>query len=222
MYSENAAREGALQDAGDYRKFLCGLQMVMEGSVLEDARERVIELIHKTNQFNLTTRRYNWSQLAGAVRDGFGRCYRLKDRFGDNGIIGVVAVARDSEDDARIDIWLMSCRVLGRNVEEAILADIVAQARALGVRRLIGEYIPTAKNGLVSELFPRLGFDEIRRNGTGVFYGLALDGSGAGAGVEFIELLQRSPTLAATARADTERSGDPASSGLPPAIRQAN
>jgi FkbH-like protein len=199
MYAENTAREGALQDAGDYQKFLRGLQMVMEGSALEDARERVIELIHKTNQFNLTTRRYNWGQLAGMVRDGFGRCYHLKDKFGDNGIISVVAVARDSEDDARIDTWLMSCRVLGRNVEEAILADVVARARALGVRRLIGEYCPTAKNGLVSELYPRLGFDEIGRNGTSVFYALALDDIRAGAGVEFIELSQRSSPVAATA-----------------------
>ena len=70
---------------------------------------------------------------------GFGRCYRLTDRFGDNGTISVVAVTRDSDADARIDLWLMSCRVFGRKVENAILAEIAGNARALGARRLIGE-----------------------------------------------------------------------------------
>ena len=160
MYAENAAREDAQRDTGDYQEFLRGLDMVMEGSPLEVARERVIELINKTNQFNLTTRRHNWSELAAVMGTGFGRCYRLTDRFGDNGIISAVAVARDAGADARIDLWLMSCRVLGRKVEEAILADVAARARALGARRLIGEYRPTAKNALVRELYPRLGYTE--------------------------------------------------------------
>jgi len=197
MYANNAAREDAQRDAGDYQEFLRGLRMVMEGSALDAARERVIELIHKTNQFNLTTRRYNWSELTAVMRDGFGRCYRLTDRFGDNGIISVVAVARDSDDDARIDLWLMSCRVLGRKVEEAILADVVARARALGARRLVGEYSPTAKNALVRELYPRLGFKEIGRNGASVLYALRLEDTGVGEAVEFIELSERSSPVAA-------------------------
>jgi FkbH-like protein len=197
MYAENAAREEAQRDIGDYQEFLRGLKMVMEGSALDAARERVIELINKTNQFNLTTRRYNWSELAAATRGGFGRCYRLTDRIGDNGIISVVAVARDSEADARIDLWLMSCRVLGRKVEEAILADIAARARRLGARRLVGEYVPTAKNALVCDLYPRLGFSEIDRTGASVLYALPLDDARAGAAVEFIELCERSAAKAA-------------------------
>ena len=188
MYAENAAREAAQHDAGDYQEFLRGLKMVLEGAELEAARERVIELIHKTNQFNLTTRRYNWGELAAAVRGGFGRCYRLKDRFGDNGIISVVAVTRDSDEDARIDLWLMSCRVLGRKVEETILADLVARARSLGARRLIGEYIATPKNTLVRELYPRLGFTEIGRSGASVRYALALADAAAMAGTELIAM----------------------------------
>lgn len=199
MYAENAAREAAQRDSSDYRGFLRGLQMVMEASALDAARERVIELIHKTNQFNLTTRRYNWGELAAATRGGFGRCYRLTDRFGDNGIISVVAAARDSEDDVRIDLWLMSCRVLGRKAEEAILADVAARARALGAHRLIGEYRPTAKNALVRELYPQLGFTEIGRNGDGVLYALPLDERSAAANVEFIELRDRSAPVAAAA-----------------------
>ena len=187
MYAENAAREDAQRDAGDYQEFLRGLKMVMEGSSLEDTRERVVELINKTNQFNLTTRRYNWSELANTVNNGFGRSYRLKDRFGDNGIISVVAVARDSQDDARIDLWLMSCRVLGRKVEEAILADVIRRARALGAHRLVGEYCPTAKNALVRELYPRLGFHEIGRDGANVLYALPIEEARAEQGVDFIE-----------------------------------
>jgi FkbH-like protein len=197
MYAENAAREEARRDIGDYQEFLRGLQMVMEGSPLEAARERVIELIHKTNQFNLTTRRYNWGELAAVVHSGFGRCYRLKDRFGDNGIISVAAVARDSAGDARIDLWLMSCRVLGRKVEEAILADLAVRARAIGARRLVGEYIPSAKNALVRDLYPRLGFDEVGRNGVNVLYALPLADARPPAGAELIELLEPSPVPAA-------------------------
>jgi FkbH-like protein len=199
MYTENAAREDAQRDTGDYQEFLRGLRMVMEGSTLDAARERVIELIHKTNQFNLTTRRYNWGELTAVMRGGFGRCYRLTDRFGDNGIISVVAVTRDSEDDARIDLWLMSCRVLGRKVEEAILADVVARARALSARRLVGEYAPTAKNALVRDLYPRLGFKEIGHNGANVLYALPLEDAHAGQAVEFIELSERSSPVAAAA-----------------------
>jgi FkbH-like protein len=188
MYAENEARDAARRDGGDYREFLSGLKMVVEGSSLEPARARVTELIHKTNQFNLTTRRYNWNELTAVTRNGFGRCYRLTDRFGDNGIISVVAVTRDSG-DARIDLWLMSCRVFGRKVEDAILADVAARARALGASRLIGEYVPTAKNALVRDLYPRLGFKEDGSDGTSVRYVLPLDD--ACAGVEFIALIER-------------------------------
>jgi FkbH-like protein len=198
MYAENNRREEAQREAGDYQQFLRGLQMVMEVGPLEEARERVAELVHKTNQFNLTTRRYNWAELAAVTRKGFGRFYRLADKFGDNGIISVVAVARDGKDDARIDLWLMSCRVLGRKVEEAILADMAARARALGARRLIGEYSATAKNALVRELYPRLGFTEIERKGASVFYALPLDGAHA-ADVGFIELQESNAPVEAGA-----------------------
>ncbi len=158
----------------------------MRAGPFEDARERVVELIHKTNQFNLTTRRYNWAELSDVTKRGFGRCYRLQDKFGDNGIIGVVAVAREA-DDARIDLWLMSCRVLGRKVEEAILADMAASARALGARRLVGEYIPTSKNALVRDLYPRLGFAEIGHDGATVRYAIALEDERARPAVGLIE-----------------------------------
>ena len=83
---------------------------------------------------------------------------RLLDRFGDNGIIAIVIVRMTSDHEALVDTWLMSCRVLGRGVEEATLNLVVEAARRLGAKRLIGEYRPTAKNGMVREHYRKLGF----------------------------------------------------------------
>jgi FkbH-like protein len=185
MYAQNTERDSALQAAGSIDEFLRGLDMVLEIGGIAEARERVLELVHKTNQFNLTTRRYNWGELAAIAQDGFARCYRLKDKFGDSGIISVAAVARAGP-DATIALWLMSCRVLGRKVEDAILADLAVQARALGARRLIGEYIATAKNELVGGLYPRLGFSELESRDGAARYVLPLDHPPADAGVDFI------------------------------------
>jgi FkbH-like protein len=192
MYAENAERDTALQAVGNLDEFLRQLDMVLEVCGIDQARDRALELIQKTNQFNLTTRRYNWGELAAILQNGFGRCYRLKDKFGDNGIISVAAVALASAGDARIDLWLMSCRVLGRKVEEAILADLAARARALGAHRLIGEYRPTAKNELVCDLYPRLGFAEKGRHDGCVRYELSLDDPRANVGVDFIRTVNRS------------------------------
>ena len=157
MYRENAQRDSALSGTGDITEFLRKLDMEMEVGDVREARERVLELIHTTNQFNLTTRRYNWDQLLAAIEPGFGLCYRLRDSFGDNGIISVLLVALEG-DVARIDLWLMSCRVLGRRVEEAALAAVASEARKAGAVRLIGQYIPSAKNMMVAEHFKKLGF----------------------------------------------------------------
>jgi FkbH-like protein len=192
MYGENVQRDNALQAAGSLDEFLQQLDMVLEIYDIDQARDRALELIQKTNQFNLTTRRYNWNELGAILRDGFGSCYRLKDKFGDNGIISVAAVARASATDARIDLWLMSCRVLGRKVEDAIMADLAQQARALGASRLIGEYFPTAKNELVSNLYPRLGFAEKSRDDGCVRYELLLDDPAASASIDFIRTVQHS------------------------------
>lgn len=158
MYRDNDKRAIAMAGAGDLVQFLRDLDMEMEVTDVAQTRERVLELIHKTNQFNLTTRRYNWDELVQVIDPGFGTCYRLRDRFGDNGIISVVLVAMSPDATARIDLWLMSCRVLGRQAEEAILADVSSRARQLGARRLLGEYQPTAKNEMVRDLYTRLGF----------------------------------------------------------------
>jgi FkbH-like protein len=121
---------------------------------------RVVQLINKTNQFNLTTKRYSEADVRKLIEDRsvIGLHLRLTDRFGDNGIIAVVIGKLMTEGDLLIDSWLMSCRVLGRQVEETTLNILASQARTLGARSLIGEYFPTPKNGIVKEHYAKLGF----------------------------------------------------------------
>ncbi len=122
-------------------------------------RPRVAQLINKSNQFNLTTHRYSEAEVAKAETDPRRHAIqiRLTDSFGDNGIISVV-IADKSADAWEIDTWLMSCRVLGRRVEEAVLAHLAAAARAAGADALIGRYVPSPKNKMVAQHYEKLGF----------------------------------------------------------------
>ena len=123
-------------------------------------RKRIAQLISKSNQFNLTTRRYSEAEIAALQSrpDVFTIQARLEDIFGDNGMISTV-ICRQTAQCWEVDSWIMSCRVLGRRVEETILQYLVEQARQRGITAIIGRYIPTAKNGLVLDHFSRLGFD---------------------------------------------------------------
>jgi FkbH-like protein len=159
-YQANAQRAAALDASGDIGAYLASLDMICTiGPVDEIARPRVAQLINKSNQFNLTTRRYTESELAAAIQDPLRHVVqiRLVDRFGDNGIISVL-IAEKKGETWEIDTWLMSCRVLGRRVEEACLAHLVEAARQAGARALIGTYIPSPKNGLVEDHYRKLGF----------------------------------------------------------------
>jgi len=125
--------------------------------------QRIVQLINKTNQFNLTTRRYTQDDVVETMRakNAFGLQLRLIDRFGDNGMIAVCIGKMVSEHELLIDTWLMSCRVLGRQLEQVTLNLIVAQAKRLGAERLIGDYIPTTKNAMVANHYVKLGFTTI-------------------------------------------------------------
>lgn len=129
---------------------------------------RAVQLVGRTNQFNLTTRRHTHDTVAAWMQDPACLCLtlRVSDRFGDHGLVSVLlavpAPATGAASTAggctlRVDTWLMSCRVIGRTVEQAFFSELVRRARAAGVRRLIGEYIPTKKNGPVAALWTRLG-----------------------------------------------------------------
>ena len=160
MYQANAKRASALQKVGNLDEYLASLAMECTIAPFDDlGRARIAQLINKSNQFNLTTRRYTEADVAAIQADPgkFTMQVRLVDRFGDNGMISVVIFDRGA-DAWHCDTWLMSCRVLGRRVEEAVLAHVVAAARAAGATRITGEYIPTPKNVLVERHFEKLGF----------------------------------------------------------------
>ncbi len=120
---------------------------------------RVAQLEQKTNQFNLTTRRYN----EAAIRDFLARddaivlAFRLADRLGDHGLVSTL-IALQQGATLRIDSWLMSCRVFSRSAEPFILRGLLALARQRGVTRLVGQYLPTPKNDVVADLYDRMGF----------------------------------------------------------------
>ena len=122
-------------------------------------RSRISQLINKSNQFNLTTKRYSEMEVKKFEEDRFfyTRQIRLKDVFGDNGMISVI-ICKKGSDVWTIDTWLMSCRVLGRRVELAALQDIILNAKKAGVKILIGKYYPTSRNVIVKDHYNKLGF----------------------------------------------------------------
>jgi FkbH-like protein len=160
-YQSNAQRAATLQASGDMNSYLSSLNMTCAiGFVDPITRPRVAQLINKSNQFNLTTRRYSEAEVAAVEADPKRHAVqvRLADTFGDNGIISVIIVDK-AAGAWEIDTWLMSCRVLGRRVEEAVLNHLAAAARAAGASALVGRYIPSAKNKMVAQHYEKLGFE---------------------------------------------------------------
>jgi FkbH-like protein len=133
-------------------------------------RARIVQLINKSNQYNLTTRRYTDPEVTEAELDPavFTLQVRLADMFGDNGMISVVICRPGAPGEWRIDTWLMSCRVLGRRVEHMVLHEMLRAARAAGIRTLRGTYLPTDRNTLVANHYGRLGFTKTQEEISGV------------------------------------------------------
>ena len=166
-YALNAERKAALVQSTDMAGYLRGLSMVLIATSVNAADlPRVTQLINKTNQFNLTTRRYTQVEVEQVSADisSLAVALRLRDKFGDNGLISVLVARPDalfSADSLLIDSWLMSCRVLGRQVEEAALGVLVTAAAERGYKALVGEYRPTPRNSMVSGHYERLGFAQL-------------------------------------------------------------
>ena len=161
-YRGNIQRESLREASTDLPAYLRSLQMRLVWRRFDRlGLSRIVQLMNKTNQFNLTTRRVTEDEIRARTNDprALGLQLRLTDRFGDNGIIAIVSGHLvEGGADFTIDDWLMSCRVLGRQVEQATLNLLAAQARQLGAGRLVGDYIPTAKNEMVRDHYTRLGF----------------------------------------------------------------
>lgn len=161
QYQSNRERDVLKASVTDLDSYLRGLEMRLIWRRFDRVGlARTVQLINKTNQFNLTTRRYSEADVLAVMEDkrAFGAQLRLVDRFGDNGIIAIVIGRLHENADLVIDTWLMSCRVLGRQVEPTTLNLVAALAKELGAKRLVGEYIPTSKNGMVRDHYTKLGF----------------------------------------------------------------
>ena len=159
-YRANAER-AAFAGTSDMAGYLQSLDMVADVRPFDSVnRARIAQLINKSNQFNLTTRRYTEREVAAMEGDTALATlqFRLVDRFGDNGMIAVVILRPTDPQTLEIDIWLMSCRVLGRRMEEATLFHIIAAGRRLGATVITGTYLPTAKNRMVADHYGKLGF----------------------------------------------------------------
>ena len=175
LYAENSQRTKLEQKFANYGEYLDSLEMTAEIDTFSAIyMERIAQLTNKTNQFNLTTRRYTLAEIQAAAADGkhVGIYGKLTDRFGDNGLISIV-LGRLDETDLHLDLWLMSCRVLKRDMEVAMLDSLAERARQKGVTRLVGYYLPTAKNGMVADHYEKLGFLLVQQdNVTGTVWSL--------------------------------------------------
>ncbi len=162
-YRTNAHREELLSGSENVEDFLKSLAMVARIAPVDDVSlERTAQLINKSNQFNLTTRRRTAAEvMALAVDPEWFTCtVSLRDRFGDNGLISVLLAKREA-DSLVIDTWLMSCRVLKRGVERLLHNYLCRWARRHGLHRIRGEYLATVKNGLVKDHYAGLGFSRV-------------------------------------------------------------
>jgi FkbH-like protein len=160
-YATNAQRAGLEARFADYGEYLDSLQMSAEIEAFRPVYlERITQLINKTNQFNLTGRRYTYAEVEQIANDrGYVALYgKLADTFGNNGVVSVI-IGRREGSVLHLDLWIMSCRVLKRDMELAMLDALVERARDSGVERVLGHYRRTAKNAMVADHYKQLGFD---------------------------------------------------------------
>jgi FkbH-like protein len=160
FYSSNVQRSAGQSKFSNYGEFLASLEMTAEiGPFQPVYLERITQLINKTNQFNLTTRRYTSAEVVAIAQnpDYITLYGRVADKFGDNGLVSVL-IGQVLNDTVQIDLWLMSCRVLKREMEFAMFDALVEQCHTHGIRKIVGVYIPSKKNSMVAEHYAGLGF----------------------------------------------------------------
>jgi FkbH-like protein len=169
MYRQNAARSREETVFTDYGEYLKSLKMEAEiRSFVPPYMSRIAQLTNKSNQFNLTTKRYTQDEIEQLATDPrFITFYgKLIDKFGDNGVVAITIGEVDG-DVCNIILWLMSCRVLKRNMEYAMLDSLVHKCKRSGIRTIHSYYYPTAKNAMVREFYDRMGFTLQNEDGNG-------------------------------------------------------
>ena len=176
MYKAQQEREQLQQNVTSREDFFRSLQQEAEIAPVNKATlPRVAQLTNKTNQFNLTTRRYTEQQISELIASDGEECFsiRVKDRFGDNGLVGV-ALTRREGDACEIDNFLLSCRVIGRTVETAFLSFLAEHARKHGARKLQGWFLPTKKNAPARDFYKAHGFVAEKQSEAGTLWSLDL------------------------------------------------
>lgn len=182
-YKAQAQRAELATNSGGRDEFLASLGIVCTFvSALQGPLSRSVQLLGKTNQFNLTTRRHSAADIEGFASGQGGQAVviRVRDRFGDAGVVGL-ALARNRGDACYIDSLVLSCRVIGRGIETALLAHLAEGALRTGATRLVGEFIATKKNAPCADFYPDHGFVRIEQQDQdasgSVFYELDLTAS---------------------------------------------
>jgi len=176
-YQTESARKDLMASAQSLDEFLARLQLRAKSVPIDSGNlARVTQLINKTNQFNLTTRRYTEGQIEELVQAPQCWCsaFHLADKMGDYGLIGVILCRVCGPSQWEIDTWLMSCRVLGRQMEKFMFDRLMEASQSRGIGELIGVYRPTPKNGLVSDHYTKLGFQRVSETPELVRYRLAV------------------------------------------------
>ena len=166
MYLANEQRNRMQKNFSDYGDYLRSLEMKAKIGAFDPAYfSRIAQLTNKSNQFNLTTHRYSQSEIEQIAADPqyLTLCGRLEDKFGDNGVVSIV-IGRKEKDVLQIELWLMSCRVLKRDMEYAMMDTLVKQCRDCGIRQIYGYFYPTAKNAMVKDFYALQGFEKLEED----------------------------------------------------------
>ena len=166
MYLANEQRNRMQKNFSDYGDYLRSLEMKAKIGAFDPAYfSRIAQLTNKSNQFNLTTHRYSQSEIDQIAADPqyLTLCGRLEDKFGDNGVVSIV-IGRKEKDVLQIELWLMSCRVLKRDMEYAMMDTLVKQCRDCGIRQIYGYFYPTAKNAMVKDFYALQGFEKLEED----------------------------------------------------------
>ena len=163
QYQAEAQRVTSIAKYANIDEYLASLEMVSEVKGVDDfSLPRVAQLTQRSNQFNLRTQRYTDEDLKSMIASGsyIATSYTLVDKYGDNGLISAIILKKE-KDFMFVDTWIMSCRVLKRTMEPFVLNTIVEIAKTEGYQKLVGEYLPTAKNGMVKDHYKNFGFSEV-------------------------------------------------------------
>ena len=169
QYRANALRKAEQSRFTDLEDYLYSLDIAID-VIPADSHNlpRIAQMTQKTNQFNLTTHRYTEEEIQRLINDGWHVfCMAVRDRFGDNGITGTVFLKPEGEKTIVVDTLLLSCRILGRGIEDAIFKTVLNLLRLDGYRKLKAFYLPTVKNGQTAEFYDRMGMTCVARDADG-------------------------------------------------------